>query len=179
MLESLTFTRDWRCFKCDTTFTFKSGVNLLVGDQGCGKSSLLLEISQQKYSKVEVAKKMVTYRFDFERDNLRVKTACSDNVAAEVASRFMSHGEANKVIFDNLSGVKDSIIFQDEPDMALSIRSAYTLARWFEELAKRGNQIIVAVHNPIVISYFQEVLSLEHQQWMSSQDFIQSHTEEA
>lgn len=118
----------------------------------------------------------MTYAFDFERDNLRVKTECSNNVVAEVASRFMSHGEANKIIFDNLAGVKDSIIFQDEPDMALSIRSAHALTQWFEELAE-DNQIIAAVHNPIIIGYFQEVLSLEHQQWMSSQDFIQSHME--
>lgn len=177
MLESLTFTQDWRCFKKGQIFTFRPGVNLLVGDQGCGKSSLLSEMSQREHSEIKVARKMVTYKFDFERDNLRAKIACTKNVIAELRSRLISHGEANKIIFDNLDGVKDSVIFLDEPDTALSIRSAYILARWFEDLAEDNNQIIAAVHNPIIIGCFQEVLSLEHRQWMSSQDFIQIHAE--
>jgi len=177
MLKSITFTKKWRCFNPGDTFTFRLGVNLLVGDQGCGKSSLLNEIFSQEYSKIQVFKASKSYKFDFEKDNFRVKTECTNNVSIEVVSRFLSHGEANKVVFDNLRGVRDSIIFQDEPDMALSIRSIYKLIRWFEKLVEDGNQIVVAVHNPILINHFEEVLSLEHHQWMPSKDFIATHQE--
>ena len=80
MLESISFTQDWRCFKTGEEFIFRPDVNLLVGDQGCGKSSLLTAIrrggiqdmsvsdpDKLKDSVVEViATECQSYTFDFE-----------------------------------------------------------------------------------------------------------------
>lgn len=41
MITSITFKKDFRTFKEGDTFDFKPGVNILVGDQGCGKSTLI------------------------------------------------------------------------------------------------------------------------------------------
>jgi recombinational DNA repair ATPase RecF len=41
MLTKIEFQRDYRCFKAGDCFDLKPGLNLLVGDQGSGKSSLL------------------------------------------------------------------------------------------------------------------------------------------
>ena len=51
MLNTLKFKENWRCFKAGDTFDFRPGVNLLVGDQGCGKSSLLQAIAASVKSK--------------------------------------------------------------------------------------------------------------------------------
>jgi len=41
MIKSITFRKDFRCFAKGDTFEFKPGVNVIVGDQGSGKSTLI------------------------------------------------------------------------------------------------------------------------------------------
>ncbi len=188
MLKSIKFTTDWRVFQEGMSFTFTPGVNLLVGDQGCGKSSLLkairgcgvkLPLSDRDWFKEPVAdvvtdRSSECFKFDFEYDNIRTKSNFGENVAFQVQSYRHSHGETNQGILGNLVGAVDSILFMDEPDMALSVRSILGLVEKFKTWTKDGNQIIAAVHNPLIIKSFPLVLSLEHGQWMSSQDFIGS-----
>ena len=193
MLESISFTQDWRCFKTGEEFIFRPDVNLLVGDQGCGKSSLLtairrdgipnMSISDPDKLKDSVAKVIATecqsYTFDFERDNVRTKAHMGNTPVFQILSKWKSHGETNLAILENLTGVKDSVIFMDEPDMALSIRSIHFLVGLFEKFASNGNQVIASVHNPIVIEAFPRVLSLEHRAWISCHKFILSQGREA
>jgi predicted ATPase len=76
-----------------------------------------------------------------------------------------------------LAVVEEPLIwFLDEPDMALSIRSCHWLAITFKEAADRGQQIIAAVHNPILIASVDQVYSVEHRCWMDSADFIKAHS---
>ncbi len=193
MIQSITFTEKWRCFEPGDKFDFVSGVNLLVGDQGCGKSSLMsairnnsmkLSIQDRDWSRTSVANvitngKTDCFKFDFEKDSYRSQKAFGVHAMLQVASGWLSHGESNRIILNNLNGVKGSVIFMDEPDMALSIRSIYALIKQIKRWAKDGNQIILAVHNPIMIESFTSVLSLEHHKWMSSDSFVWSHKEEA
>lgn len=67
------------------------------------------------------------------------------------------------------------MIFMDEPDMALSIRSCHKLVALLKKLGKK-QQIVAAVHNPIVIGGFPEVYSTEHCRWMPLEEFIGSHS---
>ena len=41
MIKSITFKKDFRCFVKGDKFDFRSGINVLVGDQGSGKSTLI------------------------------------------------------------------------------------------------------------------------------------------
>lgn len=187
MITSMIFTTDWRCFAEGERFHFYPGVNLLVGDQACGKSSLLAEIrncgSKLKHgdrARREKRAATLTFEggetqslaFDFEKDNFRTKGYFDGNTGFHVASMFSSHGEGNKLLLKTLDKVENSVLFLDEPDMALSIRSAHAMAQLFERVAGRGNQILAAVHNPVVIQHFEQVLSLEHRRWLPSKDFI-------
>jgi predicted ATPase len=188
MITQVEFTKDFRCFTAGEVIKFRPGVNLLVGDQGCGKSTLLatirncgskLKASDRAYRKERCAEVKVhsegpvqTMAFDFEYDNLRTKGHFGENIQQQVGSMFASHGEVNRVIHRSMSKAKDTIIFLDEPDMALSIRSCYELGRTMQECAAAGCQIIAAVHSYVVIELFEQVLSLEHREWMDTDVFI-------
>jgi predicted ATPase len=187
MFHSIEFTEDWRCFKAGDRFEFRPGVNLLVGDQGSGKSSLLaalkavgLKDPPYKFKHLQEttivkAGPCKTFSFDFEKDNVRTQSHFSKNMMFQIVSMRKSHGETNIAMLNSLQEAADCVVMMDEPDMALSIRTCQLLVKRFKELESRGSQVIAAVHNPIVIKAFKDVLSLEHRKWLSSGDFIASH----
>jgi predicted ATPase len=184
MFQSIEFTEGWRCFKAGDRFDFRPGVNLLVGDQGSGKSSLIgalqgvgLKDPPHKFKHLREgtiieATACETYFFDFEKDNVRTKGHFGENMVFQVSSMFHSHGETNIAMIDSLQAVDDCLVMLDEPDMALSVRTCRLLVKRLMEVADRGGQVIAAVHNPIVIQAFNEVLSLEHRRWMPGGEFI-------
>lgn len=183
MLKSLAFTKDWRCFKESQVFYFRPGVNLLVGDQGCGKSSLLETIkdtgtkNKHKRATALTDGECISLSFDFEKGNPRTLGYFGDDIGGQMAMMFSSHGEAVKVILKGLDDFTSGMAMLDEPDSALSIRSCMKLVARFKDLEQRGVQVIAAVHNPVVIEAFEQVYSLEHRLWMTGAMFISLHME--
>jgi len=189
MLETVIFLKPWRCFKEDEVIEFKLGVNLIVGDQGTGKSSLFQAIQVKGMKKprswnlpqtdsipVEiVAKDIPVFAFDFEHDSPRTKAWFDDDIDFHMKSMFHSHGQMVTAIIDAWLRIdKPWLVLVDEPDTALSIRSCHKLVRAFRHISFMGGQVIATAHNPIVIAGFEEVYSLDHHQWMPSQEFIAS-----
>lgn len=190
MLTTAKFKEEFRCFKKGSKFEFRPGVNLLVGDQGTGKSSLLglvrgmVERSEfdRKHAKktldLKTSGAVQILCYDFEKDNPRVSAGFSDNLPMDwqLQARWMSHGQVVNAIHANLTGLarkkEPYALIMDEPDTGLSPRSAHELVRHMVKLAKR-HQILAAVHNPILIASQPEVLSLEHRRWMSSEEFLE------
>lgn len=188
MITNIKFIKDWRCFKKGTEFSFLEGVNLLVGDQGTGKSSMFTVIvdAAKPKSSFDVVKLKATrsalQSFDFEKDNPRKKGISNAKSNTEfrnnLFSKFVSHGQTNLKIIKCLYELMDkepTVILMDEPDMALSIRSIHLLVKILKELASKGHQIIATAHNQTLIESFGDVLSLEHGKWITSSDFIKSH----
>ncbi len=183
MIHTVEFKKEWRCFKEGNRFKFRPGVNLLVGDQGCGKSSLFTILRQVAKNGHKSWEDKVTVQydkskllsFDFELENPRTRGYFLDDTMSQVAAMFSSHGESNRFIFATIKTVSDCVLLMDEPDMSLSIRSCKLLALRLKALVKRNSQIIIAVHNMAIIQAFDEVLSLEHRKWMPSAEFIVSH----
>lgn len=183
MIQAIKFIVDYRCFKKGQTFEFRPGVNLVVGEQGTGKSTIFRQISDRirggssakncdKISRL-IATESRIMAFDFEKDNLRTRGHIVGNVGAQLASIFSSHGEASLAMLGAMEQEKELKVFLvDEPDMALSIRSAIKVAKMFDRLATKGHQIIAMVHHPMIIESQPEVLSVEHGKWMSSAEFI-------
>lgn len=193
MLRSIFFLKPWRCFK-ECVVYFRPGVNLLVGDQGTGKSSMFQAIQVCGMKKTRSwnlpsrdsipafidyeAPPVPVFAFDFEHDNHRTKTWFDDDIGFHVSAMFHSHGQTVMAMIDAWLQIdKPMIVLVDEPDMALSIRSCHKLVRAFEHVAGQGGQVIATAHNPIVISGFEEVYSLEHSTWMSSHEFIRTQTQ--
>jgi predicted ATPase len=183
MISKIEIIKDFRCFKKGDTFTFRPGVNLLVGEQGTGKSTILdrIKIDGKTGEKPEVAlitaTKIHMMAFDFEKDTPRGKGSFDDSKPfnPQLACLFLSHGQVNNFVLEELSRRKNILFLMDEPDMALSIRSVHKLVAHLKTAAQNGCQVLASVHNPIVIEAFDEVLSFEHRQWMSSKEFIKSH----
>jgi predicted ATPase len=183
MLKSLRFTKDWRCFKESDVFEFRPGVNLLVGDQGCGKSSLLETIkdagskNEHKRAVARTDGQCMSLFFDFEKGNPRTLSYFGDDIQSQLCMMYSSHGEAVNGILKGLDKATDGIAMLDEPDSALSIRSCMKLVSVFKNLEQRSMQVIAAVHNPVVIQAFEQVYSLEHRLWMRGSEFISIHME--
>jgi predicted ATPase len=184
MLHELTFLEDWRCFKSGETFNFRPGVNLLVGDQGTGKSSLIQSIAaaskvkKYKYEhglekKIKIVAERTNFGgFDFEKDNLRTQSYFGDNMQLQLASMFSSHGQFNLSLLKSLTVAASCVLCLDEPDMALSVKSICTLIRFCKGAVTRDCQIIAAVHNPILITAFEEVYSMDERCWVKSFKYV-------
>jgi predicted ATPase len=188
MLKSIKFKEDWRCFKAGELFEFRPGLNLLVGDQGSGKSSLIEVIkataARKPGDKHKAIMKKVTFSiegsfpvggFDFEKDNYRTQHYFGDNTMFQVHSMFHSHGETNLQILKALEHT-GGLIYLDEPDMALSVRSIRKLRKKLEEVTT-DTQILAVVQNPLIMEGL-DVLSVEHRRWMPATEFIKLHSEE-
>ena len=182
------FKDDYLCFKKNDRYFFQN-ITLLVGEQGCGKSSLLRCLQKQEYLDVQLTdlglKGVDTFYFDFEKDNPRVKdprlfsnvdgTNRGIGLGNAVISRFKSHGEILKnYSINGLRKAKDCVIFFDEPESSLSIRNQFKLIQEIEMAVKRNCQFIIATHCFPLIESQGNVLSLEHNSWMSSKDFIET-----
>lgn len=186
MIQEVKFVENWRVFKTGDVFSFRAGINLLVGDQGSGKSSMFEAFRQWRIAKkknettfceVKVENAMYFATFDFEKENPRVNNFTDGGMSMFVMganSRSQSHGETVLKIVKDLTLVENKLIILDEPDMALSVRSNRKLAEYLKTAAAQGCQIMAAVHNPILITSVDEVLSLEHKRWMTSQEFMES-----
>lgn len=193
LFGSLVFRCEHRGFERGQEFSFRPGVNLLVGEQGSGKSSLIEVVrglvSQRRHQRedaqrvihVTAAQRVPVLAFCFEKDNRRTLSYFEDDIGFQVAAMKSSHGETVNAMMDGFARQADesgrpSVWLLDEPDASLSIRSAHRLVATFAQMARAGHQIIASVHNPIVIASAREVLSLEHRRWMPSTEFIDSHS---
>ena len=179
MLRKITFIKDYRCFKKGDTFDFEP-ITLLVGDQGCGKSTIISLLanasSKETLTIIKItASKIETRYFDYEKHNPLMSSYIASEL--DVVTRFASHGQFVKALNESILEQKGVCWLQDEPDSALSIRSCINLAKHFKLALENKCQVIASIHSPIVMSQFDKVYSLEHRRWMKPEEFIQWHTE--
>lgn len=191
-LRGAVFLKDYRVFRAKDQLDFRAGINLLVGDQGCGKSSLLRLLAalgglgSEKHMREEAQRTLLidvdsvrAGYFDFEKHNPRIQPALGMGYGYDdrfqLSCMFRSHGEFARPYIEGAMSLKGpALIMWDEPEGGLSLRSAYKLADGLLAAAERGVQWVVATHHPVLIEAAGEVLSLEHKRWMSAADFVAS-----
>lgn len=154
---------------------FKPGVNLLVGPNGCGKSSILESMRpsfngpNRRYADYEVirpeGKDVAATYFSFEKDNPRTG---SFDVAQEKGvnsflmhfnSKHRSHGEVTRTLIEDLvrrSG-PDQVFILDEPELALDFDNLMLLRSKLDTL---NNQVIIATHSPFLVFHNYHVIEL-------------------
>jgi len=161
---------------------------LLVGDQGCGKSSILELLGKNERLEIELTdlgiKGVDSSYFDFEKNNpstvsnLDMVTNPDGSPIGTGAigvfqSKFESHGETLvNYSVKGLNCLKDRIVIFDEPEAALSIRNQYALVKAADVAVKNKCQLIFATHCLPLIRSQEEVFSMEHNKWMGSEEFI-------
>jgi predicted ATPase len=192
LLCEVRFREDYRCFRAGQVLRFDDGVNLLVGERGSGKSTLITLLRDRVGNKfkaelshrvMDVVMQACYVRWlDFEKDNPRTQAEIGIHDAFLLGSMSVSHGQTTLAMLNGLQRVLQetpgrTLLLLDEPDTALSIRSVHHLARLLRRAADDGHQVIAAVHNPIVIASQPRVLCLDDGEWMSSERFIAEASE--
>jgi predicted ATPase len=165
---------------------------LLVGDQGCGKSSLLMLLRDNEINHIKIhlseevqRNGISTFYFDSESMNPRMQqldaftnpngTSRGIGIAGAVSMHFQSHGECIKLMtIEVLKKAKKSIIFLDEPESGLSIKNQYILAYEIRKAEEREVQFIIATHSIPIIESFVKVYDLENKQWANSDEYIKN-----
>lgn len=196
-IACLAFTKDYRCFKKKHCIFFMSGVNLLVGENGCGKSTILSAIAAHAKSKafwkkderilidstrliVDGPRKLFCH--DFIQDNPQTSAGFDmmGNIPMEMAIGHMrlSHGQSTNAIISMIEKGKDMYMVLDEPDSGLSPKNAVRLAQAMKNAASNGCQIIASVHNPWVIEFFNMVFNVEDNSWMKASEYLKKQLEE-
>ncbi len=177
MIKRVEFTKKTRKFEAGYGIDFRPGINALVGDQGCGKSTVLDSLAGVLHTcTVEKEPGTKVKHFDFEKFNPRHTSAFGNSIdlGVQVQVLWQSHGQAMvHLLADFCRSVTTPHTFLlDEPDTGLSIRSGRVLGRFFHMLAEYGHQVIASVHHIVVITAMDEVYSVEHGKWMKPRDFI-------
>lgn len=165
-----------------------SDVNLFVGNQGCGKSTML-DLLQKNHSDLHltlsesVLKNGVNhFYFDSEKMNPRVcdlesfTTPSGEDVGigygGALCSHFKSHGEVLvDFIISPLLKAKDCVILLDEPESGLSLTNQFKMIDAINTAVGNGCQFFIATHCYPLIERF-DVVSLEHKKQMQGIDFI-------
>lgn len=165
-----------------------SEVNLFVGNQGCGKSTMLRLIQKNSSDiQINLTKECLrngvdTFYFDSENDNPRTKdpqlftNASGQSIGYgygnALVSRFRSHGEIlEHFIITPILKAKNCVIILDEPESGLSITNQFKLINAINGAVERGCQFFIATHcYPLIQSF--NVISLEHGKNMSGVEFI-------
>lgn len=194
-IEKIEIVKDYRTFKKGLEIELRS-LNLLVGDQGAGKSSLLQclhELGQQNKGEKVVQivlkkdsqqKGVEVFYFDAEKHNPRMKDPqlYTDVRGRDVGigytnalvSRFASHGEIlKKFTVDAISKASKCIVLLDEPESALSLKNQFKLVKEIQKAVDRNVQVLMATHCLPLIQSVENVYSVEHFKWMTSKEFIE------
>lgn len=169
MISSVKFITKHRCFAKGKTFKFEPGLNVLVGANGSGKSTVLSALRGQSKCEVEIVRDDIgpLIAWDAEKDNLRTQPFLDVNINLHVRSMFMSHGQANVArlnkMFDEARTTDGyGVIIFDEPEAGLSLPNVAGLARMLGSAAAAGWQIIIATHHPDLIAAADKVRDFDN-----------------
>lgn len=235
MISKLIFVKDTHPFLAGTIVAFKPGVNLICGDQGTGKSTMLeaimmhdrefaqhvlldqdhkynafayynsefhnprtidggLNIGETRYSATlemfydRLRQKLATTRLSnsqhFQVMIAEAYAKCKNqsmNVIDKklvdldviTVSAMQSHGQALFPFLQEALKVKNGIVFLDEPETSLSIKSQIKLLGMLKE-AQIDNQILIATHSEILIKGIGNVISLDEgsPKWITADEFV-------
>ena len=179
-IKRLRLTEDFR----NLTTKFKMemrDVNLLVGDQGVGKSSLLQLLQQNKdldldLSDFATSKGVSSFYFDTEKMNPRTIGDVNNfkgSIGLGLASHFKSHGEVLEVyVIDMLKKAENCVVLLDEPEAALSIKNQFRLVNGIQDRLTYNVQFVIATHNIPLIRSQEEVFDMRKMRWVKSDKFI-------
>jgi energy-coupling factor transporter ATP-binding protein EcfA2 len=160
-------------FKKGDKFVSKSGINVLVGDNGCGKSTLIKLLKKQLPIKSLI--------IDMEKSNPKISKPDPEKgltySANEIVTQFMwnaeSHGETREGVLLSILTLDFDCLVLDEPEQGLSLKNQ---KRYFNKLKQTNKDIIIVTHSKIFVEEADEVFDVETMKWVNSKKYLKSVT---
>ncbi|MBR5119327.1 MAG: AAA family ATPase [Muribaculaceae bacterium] len=164
-----------------TEFRFDKSVTYIVGGKESGKSTLLEAIAVLLRINPEGGSRHFNFHTEETHSSLHAALIASQaslsyrdtyffraesyyNVISEINRRGLneyygqlnfhefSHGENFMALLEHRLTGKGIYIF-DEPEAALSFQNQLQFLLWIKDVVKKGAQIIIATHSPVILSY--------------------------
>lgn len=177
--------KKYRSFKKKFLLEFKNDITILVGNQGCGKTTIIDMISKHDvehcigYNNSDRSLPIQTLKFSPEKDNPRNSSPEMLNIygAYSLHSHFLSHGQTLIPIYKDIANdkeLKNYVIMFDEPETAMHISSIQKLIKIFKYISK-DNQVIIATHHPMIMLAFDEVYDLEKKKYIQAEKYLEQY----
>ncbi len=165
MINKLSILSDhWKERINRDSIDFLSRVSLLVGPNGCGKSSILSLIeglsnkakcvreNHKKCAKIDYTCQggLIVNYLDTEK-TLRTQSYFGNNVMTQLAMKFSSHGESMRLYWREMmkEQEKESVFCVDEPETGLDLPAQFEFVKLVETTP---HQYIIATHSPVLWS---------------------------
>lgn len=194
-LKKIKYKKDVVPFTKGYTIEFNAPCTFLVGENGCGKSTILdtirehFKIADQTYLKrhdlkdcagITVEGKPKVCYYDAHADNLKYSSVFGDDIGMQMAQQRNSSGISSLLTLKKKLEdwkIKDSIILLDEPCRGLSIKNQYKLLRFLIHLTTNGNQLICSTHSEafMELNLLEDVFklySVEHGRYRKYQELM-------
>jgi predicted ATPase len=194
-VRKLTIKKSIRSLPVGMAIEF-SPITLLVGENGCGKSTILdmlrehYGVKDTSYFKKtgladhadvdgdDLPESQVNY-FDFHGGDKKFAMSFGTDVVSQLQAM---HGSSGQGLLAQLAGsglldAYDSLVLLDEPDRGASLNMQYKYSNLIRNLANRGNQLVVSTHSlPIMrLAGDCSLYSVQHQKQVSLSEFLDLH----
>ena len=133
---------------------FSPGVNILVGPNGWGKTTILKAIHTCEKCRRTTDGAGTVHYFNSETMNPHTMTGpAGDMLKMLLRTRgmFSSHGEIMKAALVSLPVAPGDVVLIDEPESGQDLAGVQRIRAGFEQLAANDVQVVAATHHPLFL----------------------------
>jgi energy-coupling factor transporter ATP-binding protein EcfA2 len=168
-----------RLFKKGDTFNIRNNmVNILVGDNGCGKSTLIKEFIDNNINYI-TKNNIKCYMVNMEESNPKISSPKPEHGftynISEINNMFMwqseSHGETREGVLRGILQLDFDILILDEPESGLSLRNQLKYLNELKSICD-NKTIIVVTHSKVLVENVDCVFDVETMKWVDSEVYL-------
>ena len=140
--------------KCPSLIHFDSGLNVLIGPNGFGKSTILRALYECGQCRIEKKGTSGVRYFNAETMNPHAPNGPPGdmrNMILGTRGIFSSHGEIMKDALTSLPLPEGDTLLVDEPESGQDGGSVQHIRRGFDAICRKGGQVIAATHHPLLL----------------------------